>query len=160
MDASVAHHQVDQILRQSAQFWINFTLMIDRLCKMKTHTERLLQYSCSNVQFAKRFFERLSDYKSFWTALRDRSRRYVIKAEAKMLALSEFALALESTAVSLNLETHIQNASFLVEKGLTGSCTVCSHSSLVEHVLFFHRYQDRADTANALHLGQSAAIIR
>lgn len=93
--------QVDQILRQSAEFWINFVIIIDQLCKMKTHTERLLQYSISNPQFAKRFFERLDDYRQFWTALRDHSKHYVLEAQSKMRALNEFALAIESTAVRI-----------------------------------------------------------
>lgn len=66
---------------------------------MKSHTERLLHYSTASPEFAKRFFERLSDYRDFWTALRDQSRRYVVDAETKMRALQEFALALEATAV-------------------------------------------------------------
>lgn len=92
--------QLDQSLRQSSAFWMNLTSVVDRLCQMKTHTERLLQYSTTSPRFADRFAERLGHYQTFWTALRDQSRRYVAEARKKLAAMQDFAIALENTAVS------------------------------------------------------------
>lgn len=90
--------QLDQTLRQSSSFWMNLISVIDRLCQMKTHTERLLQYSTASPRLAERLAERLGDYQTFWKALRDQSHHYVVQAKRKMAAMQDFSTALESTA--------------------------------------------------------------
>eukprot|EP00916_Digyalum_oweni_P000643 GHVL01001255.1.p1 GENE.GHVL01001255.1~~GHVL01001255.1.p1 ORF type:complete len:400 (+),score=72.20 GHVL01001255.1:1076-2275(+) len=85
--------KIDPVMRNCSNFWASMDQKIDRLAKMKEHTEQLVKYT-NNPRLRERFALRLSEFAAFWQHLGEICAKYVAEVN-KTARMYDFSVFLE-----------------------------------------------------------------